>query len=75
MMKNELAFYNHENGMAVARMLLDEHYVVMLSHEGNLLIINWEWSHKSNRNNVVFMNREEFEEEYFKQIKDEDENW
>ena len=64
MYNNELAFRNHEKGLLVAKALLDEHYVVLLSYEENLLIINWEYSPKSNRNDVVFMNREEFEEEY-----------
>lgn len=65
MFKNELSFYNHERGMAVAKALLDEHYVVLLSHEENLLILNYEWSLSSNRNEVVFMRRDEFEEEFF----------
>ena len=65
-MKNELTFDNHENGMKVAQMLLDENYVVMLSLEGNLLVINYEWSHYSDRNDVVFMRRDEYEEEWDK---------
>ena len=64
MYNNELAFKNYEKGLLVAKALLDEHYVVLLSYEENLLIINWEYSPESNRNDVVFMNREEFEEEY-----------
>lgn len=61
-MKHEIAFDNHENGMAIARMLLEEHYVVMLSYEENLLIVNYEFSPCSDRNGVVFMQRDEFEE-------------
>lgn len=61
-MKHELAFDNHENGMKVARMLLEEHYVVMLSYEESLLIVNYEFSPCSDRNSVVFMRRDEFEE-------------
>lgn len=64
MYQNELAFKNHENGWDVAKKLLDEHYVVLLSREENLLILNWEWSHLCDRNDVVFMDRCEFEEEY-----------
>lgn len=64
-MNNELSFYNHERGMAVAKALLDEHYVVLLSYEGDLLIVNYEWSSNSDRNDVVFMRRDEFEEEFF----------
>lgn len=64
MYRNELSFYNHKKGLEVAKTLIDEHYVVLLSYEENLLIVNWEYSPKSDRNDVVFMGREEFEEEY-----------
>lgn len=50
--------------LEVAKTLIDEHYVVLLSYEENLLIVNWEYSPESDRNDVVFMGREEFEEEY-----------
>ena len=64
MYRNELSFYNHKKGLEVAKTLIDEHYVVLLSYEENLLIVNWEYSPKSDRNDVVFMGREKFEEEY-----------
>ena len=64
-MNNELSFYNHERGMAVAKALLDEHYVVLLSYEEDLLILNYEWSPHADRNDMVFMRRDEFEEEFF----------
>lgn len=65
MYKNELTFYNHENGMKVAKMLLEENNVVMLSYEEDLLVLNWEWtpSAQPDRNYVVFMSRDEYEEE------------
>ena len=62
MYKNELTFYDHERGMQVAKALISEHYVVMLSLEEQLLVINYEWSHNSNRNDIVFMRRDEYEE-------------
>lgn len=63
-MKNELVFKNHDNGFKVAKMLLDEGDVVMLSYEEEFLILNWEWSeHGADRNDVVFMSYEEHEEE------------
>ena len=65
MFKNEIAFDNHENAMKVAQMLLDEHYVVMLSREENLFILNYEYSHFCDRNDVVFMRKDEFEEEFY----------
>lgn len=66
-MSNELTFRNHENGLQVAKMLLDEDYVVMLSYEEDLLILNYEWSERgADRNDMVFMPRWKFEEEYCK---------
>lgn len=62
-MRNELTFHNHENGLKVAEMLLKEDYVVMLSYEESLLVLNYEWSERgADRNDVVFMPKWEFEE-------------
>ena len=61
-MSKEILFKNYENGLAVARALLDEDYVVMLSYEGDLLVVNYEYAVYSDRNNVVFMRRDEYEE-------------
>ena len=62
-MKNEIAFKNHENGFKVAKMLLDEGNVVMLSYEEEFLILNWEFSeHGADRNDMVLMRRDEFED-------------
>lgn len=68
---HEISFYNHEKGLQVAKALLDEHYVVMLSYEENLLILNYEWSPLSNRNDVVFMPRDDFEEKYIEMVDEE----
>lgn len=67
-MKNELVFRDHTNGTVVMKMLLEEGYVVMLSYEEELLILNYEWSeNNANRNDIVFMRRDEYEEEFDKQ--------
>lgn len=65
-MKHELVFKNHENGFKVAKMLLDEGNVVLLSYEEELLVLNWEWceGRYADRNEVVFMRRDEYEEEF-----------
>lgn len=65
MFENEIAFENHETGLNVAKALLNEHYVVMLSREENLLILNFEYSHLCDRNDVVFMPRDKYEEELY----------
>lgn len=64
MLKNELTFYDHNRGLEVAKALLAEHYVVMLSLEEELLVVNYEWSHNSDRNDMVFMSRDEYEDEW-----------
>ena len=65
-MNNTIAFKSHENGMKVAEILLKEGYIVLLSYEEDLLIVNWEWceSGYADRNEVVFMPRDEFDEKY-----------
>ena len=65
MYQNELSFKNHESALIVAEKLLNEHYVVMLSREENLIILNYEYSHNSDRNDMMFMRRDEFEDEWF----------
>ena len=78
MLQNELTFENHEDGMMVAAALLRANYVVLLSTEENLLVLDYEWSERgwesggANRNDVVFMRRDEFDEKYYEIIKEED---
>ena len=70
-MKNELTFKNHCRGFEVAKTLLDEGYVIMLSYEEDFLVLNWEFSeHGADRNDVVFMRRDEYEEEFDEQYED-----
>lgn len=61
---NEIAIHSKENAIKIAEILLEENYVVMLSREEDLYIINFEYSQYSDRNDVVFMDRETFEQEY-----------
>lgn len=70
-MNNEIAFKSKENAINVMKTLLEENYVVLMSREENLYIINYEYSSNSDRNNVVFMDKYEFEEEYIRRDKNE----
>ncbi len=72
-MKNELVFKNHSRGLGVAKALLDEGNVVMLSYEEEFLVLNWEYGEDgyADRNCVIFMQRWEFDEKYC-EIVDED---
>lgn len=72
MMDNEIAFETPSAAFSVAQsMLEDGHYVVMVSREEELWILNYEYSDLCNRNDVVFMSREEFETEYFSRSDDD----
>ena len=70
-MENEIAFTDYERGLDVAKALLDEGYVVLLSYEEEFLILNYEFSeHGADRNDVVLMRRDEFEETLDNQYED-----
>lgn len=64
MFENEIAIRNKEAAMRVVSCLVEEEYCVMLSREEDLYIIDFEYSEYSNRNNVVFMSREDFEQKF-----------
>ena len=73
-MNNEIVFNNHHKGLAVAKALLDEDYVVMLSYEEGLLVLNYEWSAGgADRNDVVFMSRDRFALKYCELVNDDEE--
>ena len=63
-MKNEIAFKDKNNAFAVAEIILEEENVIMLSKEESLYILNFEYSQNSDRNDVVFMDRYEFDAHY-----------
>lgn len=65
-MANELAFFNEDEALQVAAILMRNDYCVLLSKEEDLTVINYEYSQYSNRNDVVFMNVEEFDSKYYK---------
>lgn len=73
-MKNEIAFETPEAAFETVRqMLTDGHYVVMLSREEQLWIVNYEYSDLCNRNDMVFMSYDEFYDKYTEIIPDGDE--
>ena len=71
-MKDEIAVHDKEVALKIIDLLVDQDYVVMLSREENLYIINYLYSQYSDRNDVVFIDREEFDMKYY-QIEDEKE--
>lgn len=61
---HEIAIKDKEKALEVLSTLVDEEYCVMFSREEDLYIINYEYSEYSDRNNVVFMSKDEFEEKF-----------
>lgn len=62
---SEIAFETPEAAFAAVKaMLEDGHYVVMVSREEELWIVNYQYSDTCSRNDVVFMERYEFDEKY-----------
>lgn len=69
--EGELVFETPEAAFETVRQMLTEgHYVVMLSREEQLWIVNYLYSDLCNRNDVVFMSREDFEGGYCEVAKD-----
>lgn len=69
----ELVFETPEAAFETVRqMLTSSHYVVMLSREEQFWIINYIYSDRRDRNDVVFMSREEFDETFCEVAEDEE---
>lgn len=72
-MKNEIAFETAEAALNTAKNMMEgAYYVVMLSREEDLWILNYEWSETCNRNDVVFMSCDEFYDKYAEIVPDGD---
>ena len=70
---NEIACHSYEDAQQVAGILLKNGYVVMVSREEQLYIVNYIWSSNcADRNDVCFLSREEIEDEIFCGGRDED---
>lgn len=67
----ELVFNTWSDAIAVAKTLMQNDYVVMLSYEEELTVLNAVWSNDCDRNDVVFMSRDHFDEHYERIEEDE----
>ena len=59
----EIALSSFEDACQVAKILLKNDYVCMLSTEDDLTIINYEYAEFCNRNNIIFRNLWDWEDE------------
>ena len=65
--ENEVAIKDRDNALKMMEMLLEEGYVVMMSREEDLYILNWVWTEvDSDRNYICFNHRDYIEEELFR---------
>lgn len=67
----ELVFNTWSDAIAVAKTLMQNDYVVMLSYEEELTVLDAVWSNGCDRNDVVFMSRDHFDEHYERIEEDE----
>ena len=58
-----IAVDSWEDAQQLIKVLSDNCYVVMLSREENLWTINYIWEPTANRNDVIFIDREQYEYE------------
>ena len=60
-----IAVNNYEDACELSLILLKNDYVTMISREENLYVVSAIWSQgHADRNDVVFMDKYEFEEKY-----------
>lgn len=71
-MRYEIAISNKESALKIVGLLVEEEYCVMLSREENLYVINYEYAQDADRNDIIFMPRDEFETKYCEIIEDEE---
>lgn len=67
----KIAVNDYYDATTIAEILMNNDYVVMMSREEQLYIIDAIWSAGCDRNDVVFMDRGEFEEKYVEVSEDE----
>ena len=68
-----VAVHDYDQACALAKILMDNDYVIMLSMEEQLYIVSAIWSERhADRNDVMFMDRYEFEEKYVEALKEDD---
>lgn len=69
-MDNEISCYTFEDASELAKILMDNNYVVMLSREEDLYIVDYVWSEYSDRNDVIFENAEVHEMKQMKECEE-----
>lgn len=64
MLKIEITLDTYEDAVATAEILLRNNYVVMLSREEEIYMVNAVFAAYGDRNDAVFMSRDYFDDTY-----------
>lgn len=68
---NEVAFSSEDRAFEFVKLLMNEEcYIPMVSREEDLYIVNWIFSDLCDRNDVIFLSKEEYEYNMEKEEKD-----
>ena len=70
----EIALDTYEDAVATAEILLRNNYVVMLSREEAMFIVNAVFAVYGDRNDAVFMSREYFDDTYMPRVDEQANN-
>lgn len=70
----EIALDTYEDAVATAEILLRNNYVVMLSREDAMFIVNAVFAVCGDRDDTVFMSREYFDDTYMPLVDEGDSN-
>ena len=70
----EIALDTYEDAVAIAEILLRNNYVVMLSREEAMFIVNAVFAVYGDRSDAVFMSREYFDDTYMPLVDEEANN-
>ena len=70
---DEIGVHDEFDMNEIVEILVRNNYVVMVSKEEDLFIINYLWEERSDRNNVVFMDRWNHEQSFAEIVADEEE--
>lgn len=71
----EIAVKKFEDAAHIAEILMENGDVVMLSREEELYVINFMWSpNDCDRNDVVFMDRSDFDMYYYERYDDDEDD-
>ena len=70
----EIALDTYEDAVATAEILLRNNYVVMLSREDAIFIVNAVFAVYGDRSDAVFMSREYFDDTYIPLVDEEANN-